>query len=108
METSSNNRIVPFMVVPPIESVKDEMNARGMTQKELASRLEIKPSNLNRMFREKSAITVPFATKLESAFGIPADFWLKMQASYEEDLAAIEKKERGRAEGNNYRKNALL
>lgn len=91
METN-NNRIVPFMAVPPIETVKDEMKARDMSQKELALRLGMKPSNLNRMFRDKAAITVPFAKKLEAAFDIPADFWLRMQASYEEDLVAIEKR----------------
>lgn len=92
METNSD-RIVPFMAVPPIETVKDEMKARGMSQRELASRLGVKPSNLNRMFHYKTAITVPFAEKLEAAFGIPADFWLRMQSSYEKDLAAIEKRD---------------
>lgn len=77
------------MTFPPIETVKDEMEARGISQKEMAERLDMKPSNLNRMFKTGAAITVPFARKLEAALGISADIWLTMQANHERDKIAI-------------------
>lgn len=88
METSK--RVIPFMAVPPIGIVKDEIDARGISQKEFAERLGMKASNLCRMFKTGAAITVSFARKLESALGIPADSWLRLQAMYEEDVIAIE------------------
>lgn len=80
------------MTFPPIETVKDEMDARGISQKGMAERLDMKPSNLNRMFKTGSAITVPFAQKLEKALGISADVWLTMQANHDRDKTAITQK----------------
>lgn len=90
METSK--RIIPFIAVPPIGIVKDEIEARGISQKEFAERLGMKASNMCRMFKTGAAITVPFARKLEAALGIPADSWLRLQAMYEEDVIAIKQR----------------
>ena len=86
---ATNNYLIPYEAIPPIEIVADEIKARGISQKEFAERLGIKPSNLNRMFKTGAAITIPFAQKLETALGISADNWLKMQANYERDKATM-------------------
>lgn len=87
------------MTFPPIETVKDEMDARGISLKEMAKRLDLKPSDLNRMFKTGAAITVPFAQKLEVALGISADVWLTMQANHERDKIAIAQRNDNESEG---------
>ena len=39
METSRNAAIVPYMFTHPTAIIKDELKARGMSQKELAERM---------------------------------------------------------------------
>lgn len=92
METSRIDKQIPFMAIHPTEIVKDEITERGMSQKELAERLDMKASNVSRMFREKENITSALATKLEMALGIKAEYWLKAQAEYNKNLIAIEQR----------------
>lgn len=89
MATNRNIGDVPYMATHPLDVVKDEMKSRGMSNKELAARLGMKPSNLSRMFHLKQDITASFADKLEEVLGIDASFWLRMQASYIKDTKAI-------------------
>ena len=93
METNDFKNFVPFEATHPLEVVKDEIKARGMTNTEFAQRLGIKPSNLSRLFKDKAAITVALANKLEAALGIDASFWLSMQATYSKDAEAIAQRE---------------
>lgn len=96
METSKELKNTPFAVAHPTEIVKDELKARGMTQKELASRMDMKTSNLSRFLKGEN-ISPAIAAKLEIALDIPAEFWLNLQAQYEIDVKNIElrdKKER--------------
>lgn len=93
METNRIDNAVPFMVVHPTELIKDEIKARGMSQKELAERMGMKPSNVSRMFKEKENITPALAAKLENALGINSSYWLRLQASYEKDVIAIEQRD---------------
>lgn len=92
METNRIDNLVPFMATHPTEIIKDEIKARGMSQKELAERLGMKASNVSRMFREKESITSALAVKLEKALGIKTSFWLNAQAGYDKDVAAIEQR----------------
>lgn len=93
METNRIDNLVPFMATHPTEIIKDEIKARGMSQKELADRLGMKPSNVSRMFREKENVTPALASKLESALNIKASFWLNAQAEYDNDVVAIEERD---------------
>ena len=93
METNRIDNLVPFMATHPTEIIKDEIKARGMSQKELADRLGMKPSNVSRMFREKENVTPALASKLEAALNIKASFWLNAQAEYDNDVVAIEERD---------------
>lgn len=90
--TKRLDNITPLSATHPMDVVKDELAARGISKKEFAERLGIKPSNLSRMFRNKQEVTVSFAEKLEEVLGIDASFWLKLQSSYIKDTKAIEKR----------------
>lgn len=99
MET--NKDLIPCMAVPPIEIVKDEIKARGYSQKEFARMLGMQPSNLSRMFREGAPITCAFALKLEDALGIDAEMWCRLQVRYERNVRKIQQREESRRIGEN-------
>lgn len=84
METNKYTEHIPFAAVHPTEIVKDEIKARGMSQKELAFRMGMKTSNLSRMLKGEN-ITPAIAAKLELALDIPSEFWLNLQSQYEID-----------------------
>lgn len=84
-----NETFIPIEAVHPTELIKDELKARGMQRKELADRIGMKASNLSRFFSAKESITPSMALKLEDALGIPADYWMGLQLSYERDIEAI-------------------
>jgi HTH-type transcriptional regulator/antitoxin HigA len=78
------------LAVPPGETLRDELRARGLTQKELATRIGRPPQAINEIVRGRKAITAETALALEGVFeGISARFWLNLQADYELTLARI-------------------
>ena len=86
MATSKELKNTP--VAHPTEIIKDELKARGMSQKELASRMDMQTSNLSRFLKGEN-ITPAIAAKLEVALDIPTEFWLNLQAQYEVDIKNI-------------------
>lgn len=88
METNRNIADIPFAAVHPTEIIKDEIKARGMSQKELASRMDMKTSNLSRFLKGEN-ITPAIAAKLELALDIPSECWITLQSQYEIDTKSI-------------------
>ncbi len=66
----------------PSEILRDAMEERGETQKGLAEKLGISKSYLNEILNGKKDINANISVKLESVWGIPAEFWLKFQMKY--------------------------
>lgn len=87
MATNDTNN-TPFRAVHPAEIIKDELKARSMTQKELAERMGMQAPNVTRLLKGEN-ITASIAQKLEDALGIPADFWMRLQAQYDRDVKDI-------------------
>ena len=69
--------------IHPGEDLKDELEARNMSQKDLAGLIGFKPSILNEIIKGKRSITPQIALRLEAGLGISADFWLKGQQMYD-------------------------
>lgn len=84
-----NKKFVPIEAIHPTELIEDELKARGMRRKELAERLGMKASDLGRFLCGKGSITPSMALSLEKVFGIPADYWMRLQVCYERDIEAI-------------------
>ena len=84
METNNNTETLPFAAVHPTEIIKDEIKARGISQKELAFRMGMETSNLSKLLKGEN-ITPAVAAQLEVALDIPSEFWLNLQSQYEID-----------------------
>ena len=50
-------RVYSDMPIPPGEALEEEIEARGMTQKELAARLDKPAQAINEIIKGKKAIT---------------------------------------------------
>ena len=92
-----NKTHLPFEAIHPGTLLKDEIDCRpGLTQKELARELGVKPSFLNEIIKEKRAITADFAILLEKTLSISAAYWMRFQSQYDIDKARIKEKNRRR------------
>lgn len=66
----------------PGEVVKDELEARNITQKDLARALGISGSVLNEIINAKRPVTAKTALLFEAALDIPADALMSIQTKY--------------------------
>lgn len=86
----------PVVATHPGELIRDELKERGMTQKQLAAAMGVKPSVLSETVNGKRAVSVNIALALEKALGVPADIWLNMQTQYDLDMANIAQRDNQR------------
>lgn len=81
------NNLTPSQPIHPGEMIKDEIEYRGISQKELAAEIGIPASVLNAVLNGKRAVTTEYALLLEAALGIEADLWLRLQSDYNKQVA---------------------
>jgi HTH-type transcriptional regulator/antitoxin HigA len=88
MTTRKAPSLVTNLAIPPGETLAEELEARGMTQRDLAAKIGRPPQAVNEIIRGKKSITADTALALEEALeGISAKFWLNLQADYDLTLA---------------------
>lgn len=97
MKTISIKNLVPSNATHPGEHLLDEIEARGIRQKDLAMEMDIPKSTLNEIIKGKKNITIDIALKLENVLDIPAKFWLNAQINYEIDCHRILEKNKEHA-----------
>ena len=73
--------------IPPGDVLEEELEALGMTQKELAARLGRPAQAINEIINAKKAITPDTAIGLEKVLGIDAQFWNGLETDYRMVLA---------------------
>jgi addiction module HigA family antidote len=73
----------------PGVTLKEELEARGMTAAALALKLRVAPQRLHEIVRGNRAITPETALRLARYFGNEPEFWLNLQTQY--DLAQLRK-----------------
>ena len=62
--------------------IKDEIVARGLTQKDLAQKMGVSYTVFNEILNGKRPVTTEYALLLEAALGTDANIWLGLQADY--------------------------
>ena len=81
------NNMYPSEPIHPGEMIKDEIEYRGISQKDLAKEIGVPTSVLNEVLNGKRAVTTEYALLLEAALGIEADLWLRLQYEYNKQVA---------------------
>ncbi|MGN0581194.1 MAG: HigA family addiction module antitoxin [Oscillospiraceae bacterium] len=77
------------LIIHPGETISDILEARNITQAELAARTGVSPAFVGKVIAGKKDISGKFAMALEYALGIPKSFWLNLQAGYDAELLEI-------------------
>ena len=82
MTLDDRSEVYSDLAIPPGETLADEIAARGMSQTELAARLERPVQVVNEIVHGKKAITDDTALGLEKVLGIPAAFWVNLEQNH--------------------------
>jgi HTH-type transcriptional regulator/antitoxin HigA len=77
-------------IIHPGETLKEILEDRQMSQKELAIRTDVTEPHVSSIVNCQKAISVSYAKKLEYALGIDASFWVNLQANYDKELVDFE------------------
>jgi len=80
-------RLIPAKAFPPSRILQKELEARGLTQKDLAAIEEDLPQAIAEIIQGNQQITPDIAIKLSKVFGTSADCWIKLEQNYRLYLA---------------------
>ena len=81
----------PFRPYHPGELLKEELECRHLSQRRLALKLGLSYSMLNEILNGKRTVTTDFALLMEAALGVSSDLLLRMQVSYNIQIARQDK-----------------
>ena len=82
----------PYTPSHPGEVLKEEIEYRGISQKQLSERMGISYTMLNEILNEKRPITETLALYFEAALGIEAEMLTNMQSRYNMQMARKNRK----------------
>lgn len=74
---------LPVHLEPPGEIIREELDARGWTQTDLADAMGRPLAAVNEIINGKRRITAKTAAELSTALGIDAQFWLNLESAYQ-------------------------
>ncbi|MDE6436566.1 MAG: HigA family addiction module antidote protein, partial [Muribaculaceae bacterium] len=66
------NNLSPFEPTHPGELIKDELEARNLTQAKLAESIGVSPSLINEIIKGKRSVNTEMALLVEAALNVPA------------------------------------
>ena len=93
MQTRVSNMDSTNAVIPPGLLIRDELEARGMSQRRFAAAMRRPVNTIHEIIVGKKAITPRTALELERELEIPAHIWMRLEADYR--LALEQRKEQG-------------
>ena len=76
------------LIIHPGETIADILEARSISQKELAIRTGVSEAYISDVINGKKNISTSFAQSLEYALSVPTSFWVNLQANYDAELIA--------------------
>lgn len=79
-----------YIATPPGATIKEQLNDRGMSQKEFAARMDMSEKHISKLINGDVQLTPEVAVRLEMVLGVPAKFWNNLEAVYREKLIKAE------------------
>lgn len=77
------------IATPPGATIKEQLIDRMISQKEFALRMGMSEKHISRLINGEVLLTSDVAVRLEMVLGIPALFWLNLEAVYQDKLAKV-------------------
>ncbi|CCX77417.1 HigA family addiction module antitoxin [Parabacteroides johnsonii] len=85
------NNLEPFEPTHPGELLKDEIECRGISQRQLAADMGVSYTVLNDIVNGKRSVNTKFALLCEAALGLPAHILIGLQADYDMQITKRDK-----------------
>lgn len=79
-----------YIATPPGATMKEQLNDRGMSQKEFAARMNMSEKHISRLINGDVQLTPEMSVRLEMVLGVPARFWSNLEAIYREKIVKVE------------------
>ena len=79
-----------YISTPPGATIKEQLNVRGMSQKEFAARMNISEKHISQLIKGEVQLTPETAVRLEMVLDVPARFWNNLEAIYREKIIKAE------------------
>ena len=79
-----------YIATPPGATIREQLNDRGMSQKEFAARMDMSEKHISKLINGEVQLTPDVAVRLEMVLGIPARFWNNLEAIYREKVVKAE------------------
>ena len=79
-----------IIATPPGATIKEQLNDRGMSQKEFAARMDMSEKHISKLINGEVQLTPEVAVRLELVLGVPEKFWNNLEAIYREKLIKAE------------------
>lgn len=76
-----------YIATPPGATIREQLLEREMSQKEFAARMAMSEKHISRLINGDVQLTPETAVRLEMVLGVPASFWTKLEAIYQEKMA---------------------
>lgn len=83
----------PDDVLPPGDTLKEQLEALGIPQADLARRTGLSTKHINQIVQGSAVLTPETALLLERAVGIPASLWNQMEAAWRTHVSRAESRE---------------
>ena len=87
-----DNKSFPYRPIHPGELLKEELECRHISQKSFAMQLGLPYTTLNEILNSKRPVSADFALLMEASLGVEPNLLLRMQASYNMQVAKTDKK----------------
>jgi HTH-type transcriptional regulator/antitoxin HigA len=84
------NGLYRDLIIHPGETLKEVLEIRDMSQKELSIRTDVTETHVSNIIRGKKGISVSYSKKLEYALSIDASFWINLQSIFDQELNEYE------------------
>jgi addiction module HigA family antidote len=85
----SNSTYIPDIAFHPGETLKEILDEKGMTNKELSLRSNKPEKTISKVVNGTSALTPDMAIAFETVLGLPAQFWMNLQRDFDETSARL-------------------
>ncbi len=79
-----------YIATPPGATIREQLNDRGMSQKEFAARMDMSEKHISKLINGEVQLTHETAIRLETVLGVPAGFWNNLESIYREKVIRAE------------------
>ncbi|GAA1014901.1 XRE family transcriptional regulator [Acrocarpospora pleiomorpha] len=83
----------PDYAVPPGETIREFLDDLGMSQRQLATRLDLTPKHVNQLIQGLVPLSSEVALRLELVTGLSARMWNRLEADYQSTQRRLRQRE---------------